>query len=91
MPADVVVEVEQGTILLDAALDNDLEINYQCGGNCGCSTCHVVIEEGIDSLAERSDDEEDMLEEVEDLFDNSRLACQCEIQDDLVVTIPQEA
>ena len=80
MPADVVVEVEQGTILLDAA---------QCGGNCGCSTCHVIIEEGIDSLGDRSDDEEDMLEEVDDLFDNSRLACQCEIQDDLVVTIPQ--
>ena len=82
------IEVPEGTILLDAALDNNIQIDHNCGGNCACSTCHVIIDEGFDSLNEITEDEEDMLDEAENLTDTSRLACQCKITQPLVVRIP---
>jgi 2Fe-2S ferredoxin len=88
LPQDVEIEVEEGKTLLDAALDNNIRIDHNCGGNCACSTCHVIIEEGFDSLGEMSEDEEDMLDEAENLTDTSRLACQCKVVQDLVVRIP---
>jgi len=90
LPVEKEVEVKEGTIVLDAALDNNIQIDHNCGGNCACSTCHVYIETGLDSLGEKSEDEEDMLDEAENLQDNSRLACQCKIVQDLVVRIPEK-
>jgi 2Fe-2S ferredoxin len=89
LPLDVEVQVAKGTILLDAALDNNIKINHNCGGNCACSTCHVHIEHGYDSLGEKSEDEEDMLDEAENVTDVSRLACQCKVVEDLIVRIPE--
>jgi 2Fe-2S ferredoxin len=88
LPLDVEVEVPEGKTILDAALDNNIKIDHNCGGNCACSTCHVIVEQGNDTLNEQSEDEEDMLDEVEELHDTSRLACQCKITADLVVRIP---
>lgn len=88
LPQDIEIEVEEGKTLLDAALDNNIRIDHNCGGNCACSTCHVIIEEGFESLGEISEDEEDMLDEAENLTDTSRLACQCKVIQDLVVRIP---
>lgn len=85
---DKELDVPEGTILLDAALDNNIQIDHNCGGNCACSTCHVIIDEGYDTLSKPSEDEEDMLDEAENLTDNSRLACQCKVIQDLVVRIP---
>ena len=82
------IEVAEGTNLLDAALDNNIQIDHNCGGNCACSTCHVVIEKGFDSLSEMSEDEEDMLDEAENLTDTSRLACQCKVTHDMIIKIP---
>lgn len=90
LPSGVEVEVPEGKILLDAALDNNVKINHNCGGNCACSTCHVIIEEGYDTLNEMSEDEMDMLDELENLAETSRLACQCKVSSDLVVTIPEK-
>ena len=75
--------------ILDAALENNIHINHNCGGNCACSTCHVIVETGYDSLNEVTEDEEDMLDEAEGLTDRSRLACQAMITEDLVVRIPE--
>lgn len=89
LPMDIEVEVEAGTAVLDAALNNNIQIDHNCGGNCACSTCHIVVEEGFDSLEEPSEDELDMLDEAEGLTATSRLACQTIVQDrDLVVRIP---
>jgi ferredoxin, 2Fe-2S len=88
LPADVEVEVPEGTNILDAALDNNIQIDHNCGGNCACSTCHVIIEKGFETLASRSEDEIDMLDEAEGLTDKSRLACQCKVKADLIVRIP---
>ncbi|RME30713.1 MAG: 2Fe-2S ferredoxin [Candidatus Zixiibacteriota bacterium] len=90
LPQDVEVEVPAGKTILDAALDNNIRIDHNCGGNCACSTCHVIIESGYETLPEMSEDEEDMLDEAENLTDTSRLACQVKVTQDLVVRIPDK-
>ena len=88
LPQNIEVEVDEGTVILDAALNNNIQLDHNCGGNCACSTCHIVVEEGIDTLGEPTEDELDMLDEAEGLTDKSRLACQCKVNDYLVVRIP---
>lgn len=88
LPMDIEVEVPEGTAVLDAALNNNIQIDHNCGGNCACSTCHIIIEKGFDSLNPVSEDETDMLDEAEGLTDHSRLACQCKVKSDLIVRIP---
>lgn len=88
LPANKVVEVESGTPILDAALDNNIKINHNCGGNCACSTCHVIVEDGFDSMNEVSEDEMDMLDEADGLTDTSRLSCQAKVTKDIIVRIP---
>ncbi len=87
-PVGETVEVEAGTRLLDAALDNNIRINHNCGGNCACATCHVYIIEGLDTLNEKSEEESEMLEDADGLRQNSRLACQSRVASDMVVEIP---
>ena len=82
-------EGEPGSIL-DWADKHDIAIDHACGGFAACSTCHVIVREGLDTCNESSEDEEDMLDEAPGLTLQSRLACQC-IPDgskDLVVEIP---
>ncbi len=89
-PEGQVVEAEPGTTILDAALANGIELEHACEKSCACTTCHVVVREGFDSLNEASDDEEDMLDKAWGLEPESRLGCQAEIADeDLVVEIPK--
>lgn len=85
------VEAEEGDTILDVAHDNNIDLNHNCGGVCACSTCHVYIEEGMDSLPEISDKEEDFIDRAENPKLNSRLACQCDIEGDIVVTIPDQS
>jgi len=62
--------------ILDIADGNGIEIDHACGGVCACSTCHVIIREGVDSIPEASESEEDMLDEAPGVELTSRLACQ---------------
>lgn len=76
--------------LLDLALGADIDIDHACGGVNACSTCHVIVREGLESCNESTEEEEDQLEEAPGLTPRSRLACQC-VPDgsrDLVVEIP---
>jgi 2Fe-2S ferredoxin len=76
--------------VLDFALANGIALDHACGGFAACSTCHVIVREGLDTCNEISDDEDEMLDEAPGLTLKSRLACQC-IADgskDLVVEIP---
>ena len=76
--------------ILDYADHQGIEIDHACGGFAACSTCHVIVREGLESCNESSDDEEDMLDEAPGLTVQSRLSCQT-IPDgsrDLVVEIP---
>lgn len=76
--------------ILDWADRNDIPLDHACGGFAACSTCHIIVKEGLESCNETSEDEEDMLDEAPGLTRQSRLACQC-IPDgtrDIVVEIP---
>jgi 2Fe-2S ferredoxin len=81
-------EVPEGFTILEVALNNDIDLEHNCGGNCACSTCHVVVSEGYENLSPKTDEEQDMLNEAEGLTGTSRLSCQSKIFGDIVVNIP---
>lgn len=89
-PDGAVVEANSGTSVLDAALQNGIGIEHACEKVCACTTCHILVREGLDSLPESSENEEDMLDKAWGLEPDSRLGCQSILQDqDLVVEIPK--
>ena len=77
---DIEVMAAVGQSILEAALDNGINIEHACGGVCACSTCHIYLETGEDLFNEAEDDELDRVEEAPGLQMNSRLSCQCRIQ-----------
>ena len=89
-PDGAVVEAESGTSVLDVALKNNIDIEHACEKSCACTTCHVVIREGFDSLEESDELEDDLLDKAWGLEPESRLSCQAVVADeDLVVEIPK--
>jgi 2Fe-2S ferredoxin len=89
-PDGMVIDVEPGVTICDAALKNHVEIEHACEKSCACTTCHVYIREGMDSLNENTDEEDDMLDKAWGLDPDSRLSCQTIVGDeDLVVEIPK--
>ena len=80
----------KGEHLLNLALRHHINIEHSCGGVCACSTCHVYVEQGMDSLTEIEEEEEDRVEEAPGLQINSRLACQCEVTGEgpIVIRVP---
>src|SRR6056300_587973 len=84
------VEAEVGETILDVALRNHIHLEHACEKSCACTTCHVVVREGFDSLDESDELEDDMLDKAWGLEPESRLSCQAEVGDaDLVVEIPK--
>ncbi len=84
------IDIEPGITICDAALEHDIEIEHACEKSCACTTCHIVVREGFDSLEEATEEEEDLLDKAWGLEPESRLACQAMIaDDDLVVEIPK--
>jgi 2Fe-2S ferredoxin len=89
-PEGAVIEAGSGISICDAALQNGIEIEHACEKSCACTTCHVYIREGIDSLNENTEDEDDMLDKAWGLEPDSRLSCQAMIgSEDLVIEIPK--
>jgi ferredoxin, 2Fe-2S len=76
--------------ILDVAMNFGLHLEHACGGNCACTTCHVVVKKGKECLSEKEDDEADRLDMAADLQLNSRLGCQAVIEKpgEVVVEIP---
>ncbi len=89
-PGGAVIDAPAGQSLCDALLGNDVDIEHACEKSCACTTCHVVIREGFESLGDPTDKEEDLLDMAWGLESNSRLSCQVILGDeDLVVEIPK--
>jgi len=89
-PDGMVIEAEKGKTICDVALANGVEIEHACEKSCACTTCHVYIREGMDSLNENTEDEDDMLDKAWGLDPDSRLSCQAMVGDeDLVIEIPK--
>ena len=92
------VEFQHGTLpysnhgkpesFLDVSKNFDLGLEHACGGNCACTTCHVIIREGAQNLSEMQDDEADRLDTAWDLTPDSRLGCQAVITGDVVCELP---
>jgi 2Fe-2S ferredoxin len=98
LPAGKTFEFESGSLpykghgkpesLLDIAMNYGFHLEHACGGNCACTTCHVVVKEGAEHLSEMDDDEIDRVETAADSQVNSRLGCQAVVTGDVVVEIP---
>ena len=89
-PDGAVIDATPGKSLCDTLLEAGLEIEHACEKSCACTTCHVVVREGFDSLNEAEEKEEDLLDKAWGLEPNSRLSCQAIVGDsDLVVEIPK--
>ncbi len=89
-PDGAVLDAQSGETILDVALENGIEIEHACEKSCACTTCHVIVREGFDSLEESDELEDDMLDKAWGLEPESRLGCQAKVADeDLVVEIPK--
>lgn len=89
-PEGAVLEAPAGQSVCDVLLDHDIEIEHACEKSCACTTCHVIVREGFDSLNEAEETEEDLLDKAWGLEAQSRLSCQAIVADqDLVIEIPK--
>ncbi len=69
-----------------------IHLEHACGGNCACTTCHVIFKQGFDKLSEASEQEEDLLDRAPGLTPTSRLGCQAVIEDpgaEIVIVVPR--
>ena len=89
-PAGDAFEVEPGTSVCEALLENGIAIEHACEMSCACTTCHVVVKQGFGSLEEADEIEDDLLDKAWGLTPTSRLSCQAVVADeDLVIEIPK--
>jgi 2Fe-2S ferredoxin len=88
------IDAEIGNTVMNTALDNLIPgIDADCGGECSCATCHVLVDESwMEKVGQPSDAEESMLDLNPDRATNSRLSCQINVSDDLdglIVNLPE--
>ena len=89
-PEGDTIEAPRGTSLCEAMLDNGIPIEHACEMACACTTCHVVVKQGFNSLGEMDEAEEDLLDRAWGLTPTSRLSCQAIVSDqDVVIEIPK--
>jgi 2Fe-2S ferredoxin len=83
-------EAEPGVSVCEALLEHGIEIEHACEMSCACTTCHVVVKQGYDSLGELDEIEEDLLDKAWGLTPTSRLSCQAIVADeDVTIEIPK--
>ncbi len=84
------IEAAAGTSVCEALLEHGIAIEHACEMSCACTTCHVVVRQGFESLGEMDESEEDLLDRAWGLEPQSRLSCQAIVSDrDVVVEIPR--
>ena len=89
-PEGKTFEADAGESICDNLLDQGIEIEHACEKSCACTTCHVIVREGLASLPPSSEDEDDLLDRAWGLTPQSRLSCQAIVQDKrLVIEIPR--
>jgi 2Fe-2S ferredoxin len=84
------IEAPPGTSICEALLENGIAIEHACEMSCACTTCHVIVREGFDSLSEMDETEEDLLDRAWGLTPTSRLSCQAILSnEDVTVELPK--
>ena len=89
-PQGDTIEAPAGTSICEALLENGIAIEHACEMSCACTTCHVVVKEGLASLGEMDESEEDLLDRAWGLEPSSRLSCQAILSNrDVTIEIPK--
>ena len=89
-PEGTEVQIPTGTTICQGLLDNNINMEHACDMVCACTTCHVIVREGFNSLSEQDECEEDMLDRAWGLEPNSRLSCQARVgTQNLTIEIPK--
>ncbi len=89
-PQGAEIEAPSGKSICDALLESHIDIEHACEKSCACTTCHVVVRKGYQSLAEAEEKEEDLLDKAWGLEATSRLSCQAKVGgEDLTIEIPK--
>jgi len=89
-PQGDTIEAAAGTSICEALLEHGIAIEHACEMSCACTTCHVVVKEGLASLGEMDESEEDLLDRAWGLAPTSRLSCQAILSNqDVVIEIPR--
>jgi 2Fe-2S ferredoxin len=89
-PDGAVISARTGTSICDNLLEHGIEIEHACEKSCACTTCHVIVREGFDTLDPSEEDEDDMLDKAWGLEAQSRLSCQAIVKgSDLTIEIPK--
>lgn len=89
-PEGTSFEVPRGAMLCESLLERGIRIEHACEMSCACTTCHVIVREGLASLPAASDEEDDMLDKAWGLTAQSRLSCQIRVTtSDLTIEIPK--
>lgn len=94
LESKTIENVEPGLSILEAALENNIELHHNCGMVCACSTCHLYVEKGEEYIPEITDKEEDFIDRARNPQLNSRLGCQCILEEgsgELEVTLPDQS
>lgn len=89
-PTGCLVEAPAGTSICEALLDQGINIEHACEMSSACTTCHVIVRKGLESLNEIAEGEEDLLDRAWGLEAQSRLSCQAILaQEDVTIEIPK--
>ena len=89
-PQGTQFDAEPGTTLCDNLLAHGIEIEHACEKSCACTTCHVIVRQGFESLGEMDESEEDLLDRAWGLEPQSRLSCQAILtREDVTIEIPK--
>ena len=89
-PEGAEISAPAGTSICEAMLDNKINIEHACDLSCACTTCHVIVREGFESLTPSEEDEDDLLDQAWGLQPNSRLSCQAILAGkDVTIEIPK--
>jgi 2Fe-2S ferredoxin len=90
LPSGLRVEARPGDTILDAALEHGFDLPHECGGNCACTTCHVLVQSGAEHLSPMEEVEFDRVRTAEHATPDSRLGCQAILKGgDVVVFVPE--
>jgi 2Fe-2S ferredoxin len=89
-PQGAEIEAQPGKSICDTLLENHIDIEHACEKSCACTTCHVVVRQGFNSLEPAEEKEEDLLDKAWGLEATSRLSCQAKMsEEDLTIEIPK--
>ncbi len=89
-PEGAVIEAEEGKSLCESLLEQGVAIEHACELSCACTTCHVIVREGFQTLEPSEELEDDLLDKAWGLEPNSRLSCQVIVGvTPLVIEIPR--